>query len=80
MIPADERSAGIFVMELKIWRGPKFTAQSVHCKISCLEKWHNIPSGKVLTDAEQKYVTDVLMEWTTREYQKQNLCMLYIRS
>ena len=51
---------------------PVFIAQhaSACCCRSCLEKWHNIPSGKVLTDAEQKYVTDVLMEWIMREYQK----------
>ena len=26
------------------------------CCRGCLEKWHNIPSGKVLTQAEQEYI------------------------
>ncbi len=48
---------------------PVFTAQhaTACCCRSCLEKWHHIPSGKVLTDAEQKYITDVIMDWITRQ-------------
>lgn len=48
---------------------PVFTAQhaTACCCRSCLEKWHNIPAGKVLTKEEQMYVVDVLMEWIERE-------------
>jgi hypothetical protein len=47
---------------------PVFIAQhaTACCCRGCLEKWHNIPSGKVLTQAEQEYITDVLMEWIKR--------------
>ena len=47
---------------------PVFVAQhaSACCCRGCLEKWHNIPSGKVLNDAEQNYIVDVLMDWIER--------------
>lgn len=44
---------------------PVFIAQhatACRCR-SCLEKWHNIPSGKALTAQEQAYITDVLTDW-----------------
>ncbi len=48
---------------------PVFLAQhaTACCCRSCLEKWHNIPSGKILTDAEKDYVVGVLMEWISRK-------------
>ena len=48
---------------------PVFAAQhaTACCCRGCLEKWHNIPSGKVLTQAEQAYIVDVLMEWIQKE-------------
>ena len=47
---------------------PVFVAQhaTACCCRGCIEKWHNIPSGKVLTQAEQEYITDVIMEWIER--------------
>lgn len=47
---------------------PVFIAQhaTACCCRGCLEKWHHIPSGKLLTQAEQEYITDVLMEWIIR--------------
>ncbi|MBP5433531.1 MAG: DUF4186 domain-containing protein [Ruminococcus sp.] len=44
---------------------PVFIAQhaTACCCRGCIEKWHNIPSGKVLTQEEQKYIIDVIMEW-----------------
>lgn len=47
---------------------PVFIAQhaTACCCRGCLEKWHSIPSGKVLTQAEKEYITDVLMEWIKR--------------
>ena len=48
---------------------PVFIAQhaTACCCRSCLEKWHHIPAGKILTAEEQAYVVDVLMEWIERE-------------
>ena len=48
---------------------PVFIAQhaAACCCRSCLEKWHNIPSGKVLTEGERSYIVDVLMDWIERE-------------
>lgn len=37
------------------------------CCRSCLEKWHHIPKGRELTETEQKYVVDVIMEWIKRQ-------------
>ena len=49
---------------------PVFLAQhaAACCCRSCLEKWHHIPSGKILTEAEQAYIVDVLMDWIEREW------------
>ena len=51
---------------------PVFIAQhaTACCCRGCLEKWHNIPSGKILTEYEQHYIVDILMEWISREYNK----------
>lgn len=50
-------------------RHPVFLAQhaTACCYRGCLEKWHNIPSGKVLTAQEQSYIVDVLMSWIESE-------------
>lgn len=47
---------------------PIFKAQhaTACCCRGCLEKWHNIPSGKTLTDHECAYITDVLMDWVVK--------------
>lgn len=44
---------------------PCFIAQHATgcCCRSCLEKWHGIPMGRTLTDAETAYVVSVLMTW-----------------
>ena len=48
---------------------PVFVAQHACacCCRACLEKWHNIPSGKILTADEQEYIVNVLLEWIQRE-------------
>jgi hypothetical protein len=48
---------------------PVFTAQHATgcCCRGCLSKWHGIPEGRLLTDREQAYVTDILMEWIRRQ-------------
>ncbi len=52
---------------------PVFLAQhaTACCCRGCLEKWHHIPAGKVLTEKEQAYVVDVLMDWIGREQERQ---------
>ena len=44
---------------------PVFKAQhaTATCCRSCLEKWHNIPSGKQLTKEDQDYITETIMDW-----------------
>ncbi len=52
------------------YRGhPVFVAQHATgtCCRSCLQKWHAIPKGAALTDEQEDYVVDVIMEWITRE-------------
>lgn len=48
---------------------PVFIAQhaTATCCRGCLEKWHKIPKGKILTQAEQRYVVDIIMEWINRQ-------------
>jgi hypothetical protein len=44
---------------------PVFIAQhaTATCCRACLEKWHQIPKGRVLTPEEQDYVISVLDRW-----------------
>ena len=51
---------------------PVFVAQhaTATCCRGCLEKWHHIPKGRELTEAEQEYVVNVIMEWIRREMRK----------
>ena len=48
---------------------PVFVAQhaTACCCRACLEKWHHIPAGKVLTEEEQAYVTAVITDWIEGE-------------
>ena len=38
------------------------------CCRSCLEKWHNIPRGRELTQNEKNYIFILLITWISREY------------
>ena len=51
---------------------PVFLAQhaTATCCRNCLEKWHHIPKGRELTEEEQTYVVDVIMEWIRRQMQR----------
>lgn len=40
------------------------------CCRGCLEKWHNIPKNKKLTNNEVNYIVSLLIEWIKREYKK----------
>jgi predicted Fe-S protein YdhL (DUF1289 family) len=48
---------------------PVFVAQhaTACCCRGCLRKWHGIPEGVELGEAEQRYVVDVLMAWIARQ-------------
>ena len=48
---------------------PIFIAQhaTACCCRGCLEKWHHFPRGKELTEEQQDYVVDVLIEWVGRQ-------------
>jgi hypothetical protein len=52
------------------YRGhPVFVAQhaTATCCRSCLERHHEIPRGRELTDPERAYVVDVIWRWIERE-------------
>jgi hypothetical protein len=44
---------------------PVFVAQhaTATCCRGCLEKWHAIPRGRELSEAEQQYVLEVIRRW-----------------
>lgn len=48
---------------------PVFIAQHATgcCCRGCLAKWHGIPAGRSLTEAEQHYVVRVLLTWISRQ-------------
>ena len=47
---------------------PVFVAQhaTATCCRGCLEKWHHIPRGREMTEREQEYVVNIIMEWIDR--------------
>jgi hypothetical protein len=52
------------------YRGhPVFVAQhaTATCCRTCLERWHEIPKGRELDEAEQAYAVDVICRWIERE-------------
>lgn len=52
---------------------PVFLAQHATgcCCRGCLAKWHGIPAGRPLSDAEQHYVVRVLLAWIMRQLNQQ---------
>jgi len=48
---------------------PVFIAQHATgcCCRGCLEKWHHIPKGRALTEDEQEYVVEIIMQWIGRK-------------
>lgn len=44
---------------------PVFIAQHATgtCCRSCLQKWHDIPKGRPLTEEEIIYIRDILLQW-----------------
>lgn len=52
------------------WRNhPVFVAQhaTATCCRACLEKWHEIPRGRELTEEEQRYIVAVIGAWLAHE-------------
>lgn len=52
------------------WRNhPVFVAQhaTATCCRGCLQKWYQIPKGRVLTSEEQKYIIEVIGGWLSRQ-------------
>jgi hypothetical protein len=48
---------------------PAFIAQhgTATCCRGCLQKWHGIPKGRQLEEAEKQYIVDVIKAWLVRE-------------
>ena len=48
---------------------PVFIAQhaTATCCRGCLEKWHQVPKGRPLSDREVQYVVGVLERWLVRQ-------------
>lgn len=48
---------------------PVFIAQhaTATCCRGCIAKWHNIPKNIKLNDEQQKYLTELIMEWIKRQ-------------
>ena len=48
---------------------PVFLAQHATgtCCRGCLEKWHNIPKGRALSDREVQYIVAVIRHWLVRQ-------------
>ena len=40
------------------------------CCRGCLEKWHNIPKGKELTDNEVNYIVKLILKWIDKEMER----------
>lgn len=53
---------------------PVFKAQHATgcCCRGCLEKWHHIPKGRALEEAEIEYIADVIMRWIEDEMKGYN--------
>ena len=51
---------------------PVFIAQHACgcCCRGCLEKWHNIPKGRELTNNQKNYIYCLLIKWIELEYRK----------
>lgn len=62
LAPAQPRNDG---RQTPMRGHPIFVAQhaTATCCRSCLAKWHGIPAGQALSDAEQNYVLAVIARW-----------------
>lgn len=51
---------------------PVFIAQhaTATCCRGCLQKWHKIKAGKELTQRQQEYIVNVIMQWIDKEMKR----------
>ena len=51
---------------------PVFIAQhaTATCCRGCLEKWHHIPKGRMLSEKEINYIVNLIMLWIKKEIYK----------
>lgn len=63
--PADIKNDG---KQTPMKNHPVFVAQhaTATCCRGCISKWHNFPKGRALTEQEQAYLVDIIMEWIIR--------------
>jgi hypothetical protein len=54
---------------------PVFVAQhaTATCCRGCLQTWHQIPKGRILTAEEQQYIVEVIRGWLSREEKETQL-------
>ena len=54
---------------------PVFVAQhaTATCCRGCLAKWHGIAEGAALSESEQEYLVDVIMEWIRRQMESDRI-------
>ena len=59
---------------------PVFIAQhaTATCCRGCIEKWHQFPQHRELTQSEQEYLISVIMEWINHQINS-NLCLWYFK-
>lgn len=51
------------------WRNhPVFVAQhaTATCCRGCLSKWHDIPKGQKLTDADKQHIVEIIKSWLSQ--------------
>ncbi|OYO01101.1 uncharacterized protein DUF4186 [Propionibacteriaceae bacterium ES.041] len=67
LAPAEPRNDG----RQTPYRGhPVFVAQhaTATCCRTCLARWHQIPAGRPLDQAEQDYVVEAICRWIAGQY------------
>jgi len=67
LAPAEPRNDG----RQTPYRGhPVFVAQhaTATCCRTCLARWHGIPSGHPLDDADRGYVVEAICRWIAKQY------------
>lgn len=67
LAPAEPRNDG----KQTPYRGhPVFVAQhaTATCCRTCLRRWHGIPAGRALDEAEQSYVLEAICLWIVAQY------------
>lgn len=65
LAPADPANDG---RQTPTGNHPAFVAQhaTATCCRGCLAKWHSIPKGRPLTEAEKRYVLRVIRAWLVK--------------